>query len=157
MKHSDFCAWGSISRAIIWLSWALGIFAFFGLFLHYKLVKMIFNEKILKSKHFMDPEITVGSRQCLLCPVGKAVLRIAKVYYHPCQAITFLKVRPCFMYCTTLLLSHLESFGWIVSVKRINGQLISGLSNISLEDKSNNFTARTLSFLQRSNQINTHY
>ena len=59
----------------------------------------------------MDPEITVGSRQCLLCPVGKAVLRIAKVYYRPCQTITFLKVRPRFMYCTTLLLSHLESFG----------------------------------------------
>lgn len=59
----------------------------------------------------MDPESTAGSRQCLLCPVGKAVLRIAKVHYRPCQTITFLKVRPRLMYCTPLLLSHLESLG----------------------------------------------
>lgn len=59
----------------------------------------------------MDPESTAGSRQCLLCPVGKAVLRIAKVHYRPCQTITFLKVRPRLMCCTPLLLSHLESLG----------------------------------------------
>ena len=49
MKHSDFYAWGSISRAVIWLSWVLGIFAFFGLFLHYKLVKIIFNDCGIKT------------------------------------------------------------------------------------------------------------